>query len=65
MKIPEMIEELVSRGWTQRAIARQIGVSQPTVHRAAAGGAIFYDTGKAIERLYEQVTSHKASDEAA
>lgn len=55
MSVSQMIKELVEKGLTQHAIAEAIGTSQPTVHRAAKGGAILYENGKAIERLYESI----------
>lgn len=53
MTIQEMIEALVVRGWTQQSIAEAAVTTQPTIHRAAKGASVRYETGKAIERLYE------------
>lgn len=54
MSVSNMIKGLMDSGMTQQAIAEAIGTSQPTIHRAAKGGAILYENGKAIERLYER-----------
>jgi hypothetical protein len=52
MTIPEMLAYLAGRGFSQKAIADEVGSTQPTIHRASKGAGISYETGKAIERLY-------------
>ena len=52
MTIQEMLTYLVGRGFSQKAIADEVGSTQPTIHRASKGAGISYDTGKAIESLY-------------
>lgn len=32
-----LVHALTDRGWTQRRIAKELGVSQPTVHRIVNG----------------------------
>lgn len=63
MTIQEMIAALAGTGLSQKAIADIAGTTQPTIHRAAKGGGVLYDTGKAIERLYE--ASVTSTDKAA
>lgn len=53
MTIQEMIAGLVGKGLSQKAIADLVGTTQPTIHRAAKGAGVLYETGRAIERLYE------------
>lgn len=53
MTIQEMLKQLLGLGYSQRAIADRIGTTQPTINRAAKGADVRYETGKAIERLYE------------
>lgn len=52
MTIQEMLSYLAVRGFSQKAIADEVGSTQPTIHRASKGAGISYETGKAIERLY-------------
>lgn len=54
MTIRQMIEALLATGLTQQAIADAAETTQPTIHRAARGASVRYETGKAIERLYER-----------
>lgn len=54
MSIQEMLQKLIERGFSQRAIAERVGVTQPTIYRATKGAAIRYEAGKAIERFYEE-----------
>jgi transcriptional regulator with XRE-family HTH domain len=53
MTVQEMIAALLGTGLSQKAIADLAGTTQPTIHRAAKGAGVLYETGKAIERLYE------------
>lgn len=53
MTVQEMIVALVSTGLSQKAIADLAGTSQPTIHRAAKGAGVLYETGKAIEVIYQ------------
>ncbi|WP_082895830.1 helix-turn-helix domain-containing protein [Pseudomonas antarctica] len=48
MNPQEAIRALSALGISQSAIARDIGVSQPTINRAAKGGDIRFSTGQAI-----------------
>lgn len=54
MTIQEMLQKLIGLGFSQRAIAERVGVSQPTIYRATKGAAIRYEVGKAIELFYEE-----------
>lgn len=54
MSIQEMLGALIERGFSQRAIAERVGVTQPTIFRATKGAAIRYEVGKAIELFYEE-----------
>lgn len=56
MTIQEMLAKLLLTGMSQRDIAERVGTTQPTINRAAKGSDIRYVTGKAIERLYQQMT---------
>ena len=55
MNLQMMISALIERGWSQHSIAEKIGTTQPTIHRAAKGADVRYETGKSIERLFESV----------
>lgn len=53
MSLKEMLESLNNSGWSQSALARELGVSQPTIHRMLEKGqGCSYDLGKKIEALY-------------
>lgn len=54
MTIQEMLQKLIDLGFSQRAIAERVGVSQPTIYRATKGAAIRYEAGRAIQLLYEE-----------
>lgn len=54
MTIQEMLQKLIELGFSQRAIAERVGVSQPTIYRATKGAAIRYEAGRAIELLYKE-----------
>ena len=56
MTIQEMLAKLLLSGMSQRDIAERVGTTQPTINRAAKGSDIRYVTGKAIERLFTQMT---------
>lgn len=54
MTIQEMLQKLIVLGFSQRAIADRVGVTQPTIYRATKGAAVRYEVGKAIELFYEE-----------
>lgn len=54
MTIQEMLQRLIDQGFSQRAIADRVGVTQPTIYRATKGAAVRYEVGKAIELFYEE-----------
>lgn len=54
MTIQEMLQKLIELGFSQRAIAERVGVTQPTIYRATKGAAVRYEVGKAVELFYEQ-----------
>lgn len=54
MTIQEMLQKLIELGFSQRAIAKRVGVTQPTIYRATQGAAVRYEVGKAIELFYEE-----------
>ena len=54
MTIQEMLQRLIDLGFSQRAIADRVGVTQPTIYRATKGAAVRYEVGKAIELFYEE-----------
>lgn len=61
MTIQEMLTELFSLGFSQKAIADRISTTQPTIHRASRGADVRYETGKAIESLYEDALKKSAA----
>lgn len=56
-----MLTELFSLGFSQKAIADRISTTQPTIHRASKGADVRYETGKAIESLYEDALKKSAA----
>lgn len=54
MTIQEMLQHLIDLGFSQRAIADRVGVTQPTIYRATKGAAVRYEVGKAIELFLEE-----------
>lgn len=54
MNPQEMVVALLEKGMSQAEIARQIGVSQPTVWRVSNGADVFYSTGVRLKRLYDK-----------
>ncbi|MDT8921761.1 helix-turn-helix domain-containing protein [Pseudomonas taiwanensis] len=54
MTIQDMLQKLIELGFSQRAIAKRVGVTQPTIYRATQGAAVRYEVGKAIELFYEE-----------
>lgn len=61
MTIQMMLSALFAKGLSQKAVAQKVGTTQPTIHRAAKGAGIGYETGKAIEALYQQEVLHSAA----
>ena len=64
MNIPQTIAALAGFGFSQAAIARAVGASQPTINRAANGADIRFSTGRAIEMLYESTMTLSAQSSA-
>ncbi|WP_338799568.1 helix-turn-helix domain-containing protein [Pseudomonas monteilii] len=54
MSIQQMLRALLALGFSQRAIAERVGVTQPTIYRATKGAAVRYEVGKAIELFCEE-----------
>lgn len=52
MTVKEMLEDLLERGFSQHVIARRVGTTQPTIHRALKGSNPRYETGKGIEAMH-------------
>lgn len=61
MTIQEMLTELFASGLSQKAIADRIATTQPTIHRASKGADVRYETGKAIESLYQNTLKKSAA----
>lgn len=61
MSIQEMLSALFAKGLSQKAVAEKVGTTQPTIHRAAKGAGIAYETGKAIEALYVEEIPQSAA----
>lgn len=55
-----MLADLAGWGFSQAAIARQTGTTQPTIHRASRGAGIGYETGKAIEAMHREAQASKS-----
>lgn len=55
MSISEMIRHMMSAGLTQRAIAEETGVTQPTIHRALHGSSVRYETGVRIKNMHKRI----------
>lgn len=60
-----MLEALSAKGISQKTIAERCGTTQPTIHRAAKGAGVRYETGKAIETLYQQEVLAAAAPDPA
>lgn len=65
MNISQMLKALTDGGMSQNEIAKAIGVSQPTIHRALKGSPMLYDSGKRIEQLYAERVAGPAAQAAA
>ncbi|MDH0337615.1 hypothetical protein [Metapseudomonas otitidis] len=72
MTVQDLLKALIDKGFLQREIAKEVGVTQPTIHRALKGSSVSYELGKAIERLVERVQlaeqrdgNHGANDSPA
>ncbi|WP_374979033.1 helix-turn-helix domain-containing protein [Pseudomonas solani] len=64
MTAKELLNALISKGFLQREIAKEVGVSQPTIHRALRGSSVSYETGKALERLLESLEQDPGNPES-
>jgi predicted XRE-type DNA-binding protein len=64
MNIPQTIAALAEFGFSQAAIARAVGASQPTINRAANGADVRFSTGRAIEQLYQSSVTKSAQSSA-
>ncbi|WP_309475687.1 helix-turn-helix domain-containing protein [Pseudomonas sp. B21-023] len=63
MSIQEMLRALIAQGFSQRAIADRVGVTQPTIYRATKGAAVRYEVGKAIEVFYDEQVQREETDQ--
>ncbi len=61
MTIQEMLSGLFAMGFSQKAIADRAETTQPTIHRASKGAGVRYETGKAIEAMYEEARRKSAA----
>lgn len=61
MTIQEMLADLAAWGFSQAAIAKQVGTTQPTIHRASKGAGIGYETGKAIEAMHQKAQASRTA----
>lgn len=53
LSIQDMLNELMASGRSQTILAKELGTSQPTIHRLAMmGKEPGYELGKKIEALY-------------
>lgn len=60
MTIQKMLADLAGWGFSQAAIAKKTGTTQPTIHRASKGAGIGYETGKAIEVMHKEAEASKS-----
>ncbi|KSW28435.1 MULTISPECIES: hypothetical protein [unclassified Pseudomonas] len=65
MTVQKMIAALLATGLSQKALAELAGTTQPTIHRAAKGAGVRYETGKEIERIYHERSSLQRSEDQA
>ena len=61
MTVQQMLSGLFAMGFSQKAIADEAKTTQPTIHRASKGAGVRYETGKAIEALYEKASQKTAA----
>lgn len=61
MTVQEMLTGLFALGFSQKAIADRIDTTQPNIHRASKGADVRYETGKAIESLYQNELKKSAA----
>ena len=61
MDIKMMIQALLDSGMSQRSLADEVGVTQPTIHRSLNGAEVRYSVGLKIEALYKELVGNKAS----
>ncbi|NVZ61237.1 hypothetical protein [Pseudomonas gingeri] len=61
MTIQEMLADLAAWGFSQGAIARNVGTTQPTIHRATKGASIGYETGKLIEAMHKEAEASRSA----
>lgn len=61
MTIQKMLADLAGWGFSQAAIAKKAGTTQPTIHRASKGSGIAYETGKAIEAMHKEAEASKSA----
>lgn len=52
MNLQEMVRHLLENGYSQGALAREVGVAQPTIFRALNGADVRFSTGQKIEQIY-------------
>lgn len=52
MNLQEMVRHLLDNGYSQGALAREVGVGQPTIFRALNGADVRFSTGQKIEQIY-------------
>ena len=52
MNLQEMVRHLLENGYSQGALAREVGVGQPTIFRALNGADVRFSTGQKIEQIY-------------
>ncbi|WP_039913136.1 helix-turn-helix domain-containing protein [Cellvibrio mixtus] len=60
--IQAMLSYLIEHGWSQSALARELGTTQSTIHRLVEKNqATSYELGKKIEKLYGDESQKKAA----
>ena len=47
----EAVQLLIARGWSEARIGKEVGTSQPTIHRIKNGANVRFDTGLAVIRI--------------
>jgi len=51
MELSEVIVRLIADGMSEAAIAEEVGVSQPTIHRIKHGAGTSFENGNRIQAL--------------
>jgi len=60
----QAVLKLVRAGWSESRIAKEVGTSQPTIHRVKHGQkSVAFDIGLALVRLAETLPAPEAGEQ--